>query len=284
MSQADYIAALEAKLAQVTGIQVDAIRKNKLEDLKNEGQAIAESTAFINSIQVSKQADAIAEDANPLITKVFDLIKAECGEEAGKHALPDLPYAYDALQPHIIQEIMEIHHKKHHNGYINNLNVASGKLNDANSAGDCKAANSLAAGIIFNGGGLLNHRIFWTNMKANPSDEAPAPSGSLAAQIEKDFGSYDNFKSQFSSQTAAVKGSGWGWLAYDKSSGKLGVYTTQNQDPVELVHGAVPCLGLDVWEHAYYLQYKNLRPAYISSFFKIINWDNVQERFNNAQK
>jgi len=283
MSQADYIAALEAKLSQLTGIQVDAIRKNKMEDLKNEGESIAESTAFINSIVVSKQANAIPNAANPLIEKMFALIKAENSEESGKHSLPPLPYDYDALQPHIISEIMEIHHKKHHNGYINNLNVAFGKLQDAKAANDCAAANSLAGGIIFNGGGHLNHSIFWTNMKANPSDEVPKPSGSLSAQIEKDFGSFENFQSQFSSQTAAVKGSGWGWLAYDKGNAKLGVYTTSNQDSVEMVHGAVPLLGLDVWEHAYYLQYKNLRPAYISSFFKLINWDNVQQRFDAAK-
>lgn len=118
-------------------------------------------------------------------------------------------------------------------------------------------------------------------MKPNKTDECPVPSGTLAEQINKDFGSFDQFKSQFTATTAAVKGSGWGWLGWKDS--KLSVYTTQNQDTCEIMHGAVPVLACDVWEHAYYIQYKNLRAKYLEAWFKVVNWDNVQARFDAAK-
>jgi len=282
MASQDYIAALEAKLAEATGLSVDAIRKNQMGDLNNEGESIAESIKFINSICVQKTAAATSAVANPLIQHQFNLIARELGQEGGAAALPPLPYAYDALEPHICGEIMTLHHSKHHQGYANNINTAFGKLTAAKAANDTAALNALTGAILFNGGGHLNHSIFWTNMAPNKTNETPVPSGSLAEQINKDFGSFDNFKSQFTSTTAAVKGSGWGWLGWKDS--KLGVFTTQNQDTVEIMHGAVPLLACDVWEHAYYIQYKNLRAKYLEAWFKVVNWDNVQARFDNANK
>jgi len=279
----NYVEALEKKIAELAGIPLEAIRKNKWNDLQNEGDAIKDSTDFINNIVVAKTANASAAKVNPLISKVFGLVEREAKQTGGNASLPDLEYGYDALMPHICADIMEIHHSKHHQGYVNNLNAAHGKLKAAEEAGDNSAINALANGIVFNGGGHLNHTIFWTNMKPNASDELTKPVGNLAAQIDKDFGSFDAMKDKFCADTAAVKGSGWGWLGYCQKSEKLGVYTTQNQDTVEVVHGAVPILGCDVWEHAYYLQYKNRRPAYIGNFFKIINWENCEARFNAAK-
>jgi len=279
----NYVEALEKKIAELAGIPLEAIRKKKKKKNMNEGDAIKDSTDFINNIVVAKQANASASKVNPLISKIFGLVEREAKQTAGNASLPELGYAYDALQPHICADIMEIHHSKHHQGYVNNLNAANGKLTAAQDAGDNSAINALANGIVFNGGGHLNHTIFWTNMKPNPTEDVPSPAGSLADQINKDFGSFEAMKDQFCANTAAVKGSGWGWLAYDQAASKLGIYTTQNQDTVEVVHGAVPILGCDVWEHAYYLQYKNRRPAYIANFFKIVNWDNCQSRFDAAK-
>jgi len=281
MASNEYIAALESKLAEATGVSVDAIRKNQMGDLNNEGESIAESIKFINSICVQKTASATSSVANPLIQQQFDLIKRELGQDAGSAALPPLPYAYDALEPHICGEIMTLHHSKHHQGYANNINTANGKLDAAKAANDNAALNALTGAVLFNGGGHLNHSIFWTNMKPNKTDDTPVPSGTLAEQINKDFGSFEQFKSQFTSTTAAVKGSGWGWLAL--KAGKLGIFTTQNQDTCELMHAATPILACDVWEHAYYIQYKNLRAKYLDAWFKVVNWENVQQRFDNAK-
>lgn len=278
-----YVQALEKKISELAGIPLDAIRKNQWQNLSDESADIAASTNFINSIVVKKSADAMPAEVNPLIQKTFDLIQRELNQAPGSASLPNLPYGYDALLPHMSADILDVHHKKHHQGYINNVNAAFTKLTAAKNANDNAAINALAAGILFNGGSHLNHSIFWTNMKPNATETAPEPTGTLMAQIEKDFGSFADFKSQFSSQTAAVKGSGWGWLAWDKKNEKLGVYTTGNQDTVEIVHGAIPVLTCDVWEHAYYLQYKNMRPAFIANWFKLINWDNVQQRFDAAK-
>jgi len=279
-----YIAALEKKVAELSGISVDAIRKNQWSDLAAEEADILNSAKFIDSIVVSKPAVASPSEINPLIAKTFELVKNELSENGGEHKLPALKYGYNELLPHMTEDIVTVHHTKHHQGYINNLNNAWTKYQAGLAAGDNAAVNGLAGAILFNGGSHLNHSIFWTNMQANPTEDAPKPTGDLLAQIEKDFGSYDDFKTKFSSTTGAIKGSGWGWLAWHKAEGKLGIYTTFNQDTVEIVHGAVPLLTCDVWEHAYYLQYKNLRPKFIEGFFKLVNWNNVQARFDAARQ
>jgi len=196
-----------------------------------------------------------------------------------KHTLPDLPYDYNELEPVISAEIMQLHHSKHHATYVNNLNVAEEKLNDAVAKSDVSSVIGLHGALKFNGGGHLNHSIFWQNLCPGGSGD---PSGELAAAIIRDFGSFEAMKEKLSASTVAVQGSGWGWLGYNKGSGKLQLATCANQDPLEATTGLVPLFGIDVWEHAYYLQYKNVRPDYVKAIFEIANWNDVAARFAAA--
>ncbi len=196
--------------------------------------------------------------------------------------LPKLPYAYDALEPHIDARTMEIHHTKHHNGYTTNLNNAI-----VNTDLDGKSINDILenldmsnAAVRNNGGGYYNHDLFWKVMSPNGGGE---PKGALAEAINEAFGSYENFKDIFSKAAATRFGSGWAWLCVHKG-GKVEVCSTPNQDnPLMPDTGCtgIPVLGLDVWEHAYYLNYQNRRPDYINAFFNVINWDYVSERFED---
>nr|ADD24570.1 Superoxide dismutase 1, mitochondrial [Lepeophtheirus salmonis] len=201
--------------------------------------------------------------------------------QRGKHTLPDLPYDYGALEPVICAEIMQLHHSKHHQTYVNNYNVAEEKLSDAVAKGDASTIISLQGALKFNGGGHLNHSIFWTNLTPGGSGE---PEGELLNLIKRDFGSLDAMKDKLSASTVAVQGSGWGWLVYCKNEKKLKVATCPNQDPLEATTGLVSLFGIDVWEHAYYLQYKNVRPDYVKAIFNIANWKNVAERLAAASK
>jgi Fe-Mn family superoxide dismutase len=200
--------------------------------------------------------------------------------------LPDLPYAYDALAPHIDARTMEIHHTKHHNAYITNLNKAL--EGHAEAAGwsiedICRKVDELPEAIRTavrnNGGGHYNHSLFWTVMGPGGGG---APSGKLAAAIDATFGSFDAFKSEFATAAATRFGSGWAWLTAN-GKGELCVCSTPNQDNPLMgccgTCGTAPILGLDVWEHAYYLNYQNRRPDYISAFWNVVNWDAVAERF-----
>lgn len=276
-----YIAALEKKLAELSGIEVDQIHKNQLANAADEARAITEMAEYVSSIQVQQPGVAQAGVVNPQIAAVYDYINAELGEARGAHSLPPLKYEYSALEPHISALIMEIHHQKHHNAYITNLKACTEKLKQAEEANDVGAMNALLPAIKFNGGGHLNHTIFWTNMAPDAGGE---PSGPVADAINEEFGSFQNFKDKFSAASVGVKGSGWGWLGYCSKNDKLAVATCQNQDPLQLTHGLIPLLGLDVWEHAYYLQYKNLRAEYVKAFFNVINWANVNERYEAARK
>mmetsp|Transcript_12237 Transcript_12237/g.29562 ORF Transcript_12237/g.29562 Transcript_12237/m.29562 type:complete len:229 (-) Transcript_12237:779-1465(-) len=186
--------------------------------------------------------------------------------------LPDLAYDYGALQPVIAAEIMQLHHAKHHNGYVTNFNVAMEKYAEAEAKGDYQTMISLQGAIKFNGGGHLNHSIFWKNLA--PVKDCAPPQGELLTMIDRDFGSLASLQEKFSAQTVAVQGSGWGWLGYNKATGKLAITTTANQDPC-VTTGLQPLLGVDVWEHAYYLQYKNLRPDYVKAIWEIVNWKDV---------
>jgi Fe-Mn family superoxide dismutase len=194
--------------------------------------------------------------------------------------LPALPYAYDALEPHIDARTMEIHHSKHHAGYTNNLNNAiAGTDLDGKSIEDILTGmdmNNMA--VRNNGGGYYNHDLFWKVMSPNGGGN---PTGALAEAIDAAFGSFDSFKDEFAKAAATRFGSGWAWLCLN--NGKLEICSTPNQDN-PLMPG-VPCTGtpilaLDVWEHAYYLNYQNRRPDYINAFFNVINWDEVASRFN----
>ncbi|XP_033635335.1 superoxide dismutase [Mn], mitochondrial-like [Asterias rubens] len=196
-----------------------------------------------------------------------------------EHTLPALPYEYNALAPVVNADIMELHHKKHHATYVNNLNNAEKQLKEATDAGDIGKVIALQPALKFNGGGHINHSIFWTVMSPNGGGE---PTGDLLSAINRDFGSYDNMREKLSAASIGIQGSGWGWLGYNKTTRTLAITTCANQDPLEATTGLVPLFGIDVWEHAYYLQYKNVRPDYVKAIFNVANWQNIDERYHNA--
>ncbi|GAA0165341.1 oxidoreductase [Lithospermum erythrorhizon] len=188
-------------------------------------------------------------------------------------ALPDLSYDYGALEPAISGEIMQIHHQKHHQTYISNYNKALDQLHDATQKGDANSVVKLQSAIKFNGGGHVNHSIFWKNLAPTREGGGEPPKGSLGGAIETHFASLEALIQKMNAEGAAVQGSGWVWLGLDKELKRLVVETTSNQDPL-VTKGAslVPLLGIDVWEHAYYLQYKNVRPDYLKNVWKVMNW------------
>ncbi len=195
--------------------------------------------------------------------------------------LPPLPYAHDALEPHIDARTMEIHHGKHHNAYVTNLNNAiAGTEHEGKSLEELMSSISgLPGAIRNNGGGHYNHSLFWTVMSPNGGG---GPSGELAGAIDSAFGSFDQFKEAFAKAGATRFGSGWAWLGVEEDGG-LCVCSTPNQDnPLMDVaeESCRPILGLDVWEHAYYLNYQNRRPDYISAFWDVVNWEEVERRYN----
>lgn len=196
--------------------------------------------------------------------------------------LPNLPYAHDALEPHIDAQTMEIHHGKHHAGYVSKLNAAIEGTDIAGKTIEelCKNHSDIGA-VRNNGGGHFNHSLFWTIMKPGGSN----PEGAIASAIDRDFGSFESFKDQFANAAATRFGSGWAWLCV-VDGGKLEVCSSANQDNPLMPGvgcGGTPILGLDVWEHAYYLKYQNRRPDYITAFFNVINWDEVNRRYSEAQ-
>lgn len=198
--------------------------------------------------------------------------------------LPALPYAHDALEPHIDKQTMEIHHGKHHAGYTSKLNAAiEGTALEGKSIEDILAGVSAhGGGVRNNGGGFYNHSLFWNIMGPNGGGN---PSGDLASDIDATFGSFENFKNEFSNAAATQFGSGWAWLIVN-GEGKLQVCSSPNQDnplmDIADVKGT-PILGLDVWEHAYYLKYQNRRPDYIEAFFNVVNWDAVAANYSAAK-
>lgn len=197
--------------------------------------------------------------------------------------LPKLPYAYDALEPHIDARTMEIHHSKHHNAYTTNLNAAiAGTELEGKTIEEILTSLDMTNGAVRNnGGGFYNHNLFWTVMTPNGGGE---PTGELADAINAAFGSFENFKDAFAKAGATQFGSGWAWLCV--KDGKLAVCGTPNQDnplmPGVTCQGT-PVLGMDVWEHAYYLNYQNRRPDYINAFFNVINWNEVSRRYAEAK-
>ena len=204
------------------------------------------------------------------------------------YTLPPLPYAFDALEPHIDARTMEIHHGKHHQTYINNLNAALQDSGVAEQPVEQLIANidalpeAIRAAVRNNGGGHANHSLFWTVMSPSGGGQ---PTGDLARAIEADLGGFEAFKTAFTKAAVSRFGSGWAWLVVD-SAGKLAVESSANQDsPLMrgIGSGSTPILGLDVWEHAYYLHYQNRRPDYISAFYQVINWDEVARRYAAAR-
>ena len=194
--------------------------------------------------------------------------------------LPELNYSYDALEPHIDAKTMEIHHSKHHNGYTTNLNnaIEGTEMQNQSIEEICKSEN-LTGAVRNNGGGYYNHCLFWDILSPNGGGE---PKDEVGEAINSSFGSYENFKNQFAKAAATRFGSGWAWLCV--KNGALDICSTANQDnPLMLDQcGGTPILALDVWEHAYYLNYQNRRPDYINAFFNVINWQEVNKRFKAA--
>jgi Fe-Mn family superoxide dismutase len=198
------------------------------------------------------------------------------------HTLPQLPYAYDALEPYIDARTMEIHHTKHHQTYIDKLNTALSDFPDLqqeSAEGLLKNLNAvpeqIRTAVRNHGGGHANHSFFWPLLKKDVSF-----SGEVADAVKESFGGYEQFNQEFSNAATLLFGSGWAWLALD--GGKLEIVTTANQDS-PLSQGKTPILGLDVWEHAYYLKYQNRRPEYIAAFFNVVNWEKVNENLRNAR-
>ena len=199
------------------------------------------------------------------------------------HILPELPYSYDALEPFFDAKTMEIHHTKHHQTYVDKLNAA---VKDDTSLSKLtveqlvrnlnEVPENIRTAVRNHGGGHINHSFFWPTLKKEVATKGP-----VVDAITQQFGSFDAFKEKFSSSAALLFGSGWAWLVFDQ--GKLGIVTTPNQDK-PLSQGKLPLLGLDVWEHAYYLKFQNRRPEYIAAFFNVINWDIINQKYEAAVK
>lgn len=195
------------------------------------------------------------------------------------YELPTLPYDYDALEPTIDARIMELHHSVHHQGYVDGANTALDELKDMRNSGHFEEIKHVKRDLSFNLSGHVNHSIFWQNMRPNGGGE---PGGKLADAIADDFGSFGAFQSEFSEAAKAVESNGWAWLFYEPVAGRLIIGQVESQN--RLAHqGAIPLLGLDVWEHAYYLQYENKRGEYVDAWWDVVDWDDVATRYDTAQ-
>ncbi len=202
---------------------------------------------------------------------------------ANKYELPPLPYAYNALEPHIDEQTMRLHHDKHHQAYVDGLNKAEQMLEQAREAGDFALIKHWEREAAFHGSGHFLHATFWPNMAPAGSGGGGEPTGDLANQINQDFGGFAKFKAQFGAAAKAVEGSGWALLVWEPNQRKLSVLTAEKHQNLTQ-WGVVPLLVLDVWEHAYYLKYQNNRGAYVDAFWNIINWSDVAERLKAARR
>lgn len=198
---------------------------------------------------------------------------------AEKFVLPELDYDYAALEPHISARIMELHHSKHHNTYVTGANTALEKMEEARANGDSAGAAKLSKDLQFNLGGHINHSVFWKNMSP---DGGGKPEGELASAIDDAFGSFDAFQAQFTAVATTIQGSGWAILAYEPIAGNLVIeqmYDQQNGVPV----ATIPLLQLDMWEHAFYLDYQNVKPDYVKAWWNVVNWEDVAQRLEKAR-
>lgn len=200
--------------------------------------------------------------------------------EAGNHTLPSLPYSYDALEPVISEEIMKLHHTKHHQSYVDGLNKAEKKLEEARKSGDFSLIKHWSRELAFHGSGHYLHTIFWNNMSPRGGGR---PSGKLLNEIEKYFGSFEAFKKQFSEAAKNVEGVGWAILVWSPRSRHLEILQSERH-MILTQWDTIPLLALDVWEHAYYLQYKNNRGEYVDNWWKVVNWNDVDQRFQKARQ
>jgi Fe-Mn family superoxide dismutase len=198
----------------------------------------------------------------------------------GKHVLPPLPYAYNALEPYIDEKTMRLHHDIHHKSYVDGLNKAENEMQKARETGDYALIKHWEREAAFNGSGHYLHTIFWNNMKPKGGG---MPTGALAQEIEKTFGSFEKFKEHFSAAAEKVEGSGWAMLVWSPQAGRLEILQAEkHQDLTQ--QGVIPLLVLDVWEHAYYLKYNNKRGEYIKAWWNVVNWDDVSKRYMQASK
>ena len=196
-----------------------------------------------------------------------------------EYTLPDLPYDYGALAPHIAPEIMELHHSKHHNTYVTGLNGAIDKLAEARDKNDFGAIVGLEKTLAFNLGGHVNHSIFWKNLSPEGGDK---PTGDLASALDEHFGSFDAFQAHFTAAATTIQGSGWAILSWDTLGQRLLVHQLYDQQS-QLPAGQTPIVMLDMWEHAFYLQYKNVKPDYVKAWWNVVNWADAAERFAAAR-
>ncbi|MBN9757599.1 MULTISPECIES: superoxide dismutase [unclassified Pseudonocardia] len=196
-----------------------------------------------------------------------------------EYTLPDLPYDYSALAPHIAPEIMELHHSKHHNTYVQGLNTTLDKLAEARDRNDFGAIVGLEKTLAFNLGGHVNHSAFWNNLSPDGGDK---PTGDLAAAIDEDFGSFDGFQAHFTAAATTIQGSGWAILGYDQLGDRLLIHQLYDQQS-QLPAGQTPIVLLDMWEHAFYLQYKNVKPDYVKAWWNVVNWADAAQRFAAAK-
>ena len=232
---------------------------------------------FIKTAPAAAAATALASDvAFAHGAANADLVR----DDAGNYILPPLPYDYAALEPHIDEATMRLHHDKHHLAYVNGMNAALKALAQARETSNFDLVSYYSSQLSFHGSGHLMHAIFWKNMAPNAGGE---PKGDLARAIEQDFGSFAAFKAHFTAAATRVEGSGWGVLGYDPMGRKLLVLQVEKHQNL-FVSGIVPLLVLDVWEHAYYLKYQNRRADYVAAFFNVINWDDVAQRLAAAQR
>ncbi|KAJ7184701.1 manganese superoxide dismutase [Mycena filopes] len=195
------------------------------------------------------------------------------------NTLPDLPYAYDALEPYISKQIMTLHHTKHHQTYVNALNAAEASYAKASTP---KERIALQAALKFNGGGHINHSLFWKNLapsSAKGGSGGVLKDGPLKKAIDEQFGSLDNLKKEFNAATLGIQGSGWGWVGFNPTTKRLEIATTPNQDPLLTL---VPIIGVDIWEHAFYLQYLNVKPDYLNAIWNVINFDEAEKRLTEG--
>ncbi len=195
------------------------------------------------------------------------------------YKLPELEYDYSALEPHISAKIMELHHSKHHNAYVTGANSALEALANARGNGDFANINKLEKDLAFNLGGHVNHSIFWTNLSPQGGG---TPEGELASAVDEFFGSFEGFRNHFSQNALGIQGSGWSALVWDSLGKRLNIQQFFDQQ-ANFPAGSVPLLMLDMWEHAFYLDYVNVKADYVDAFWKIVNWDNVQQRFERAR-
>jgi len=217
-------------------------------------------------------ATGLADERSETMHEVLDIKGAF---EGGKYVLPKLPYAYDALEPVYMAKALEIHHQKHHAGYVKGLNTTLEKLESARKAGDYASITAFSRDLAFHGSGHILHCLLWNSMKPGGVKEIPA---SLSKAINADFGSVDAFKAQFVAATKGVEASGWGVLAFEPVAGKLMILQSEKHQNLT-IWGVAPLLVCDVWEHAYYLQYANDRAQWVDNFMKIANWEYAAERY-----